>query len=228
MVGLLFSGGCAPSIDNLKPVINSFLNRSEYDGFDKFIKTNCIVVAADSGADSAVSMGIVPNFVVGDFDSISDRVKKQLDGRAKLEKHSKDKDLSDTQLAYNVLQREGVDTLIIVGGGGGRFDHFLANFYSLFYDMKIDLWITDNDLIYRVENRVGFKIRSNFPVSFFSLSETEVRVKSSGLKWELNDFVFTPGKFSLSNRSESGFFRVNPSGAVAVIGGIDSGLVKLN
>jgi thiamine pyrophosphokinase len=46
---------------------------------------------------------------------------------AAIERHPVDKDATDLELALLAAQRHGVARVVIVGGAGGRLDHFLAN-----------------------------------------------------------------------------------------------------
>jgi thiamine pyrophosphokinase len=87
-----------------------------------------LVVAADAGADAAERLGLRPDVVVGDFDSIApgglDRLRA---AGIPVEIAPADKDESDTELAIRAALGRGARSLTIVGGLGGRPDHLLAN-----------------------------------------------------------------------------------------------------
>ena len=87
-----------------------------------------LVVAADAGADAAERLGLRPDLVVGDFDSIApgglDRLRA---AGIPVEVAPTDKDESDTELAVRAAVARGARALTIVGGLGGRPDHLLAN-----------------------------------------------------------------------------------------------------
>jgi len=86
------------------------------------------VVAADSGVHLADGLGLHVDCVVGDMDSAAPAaVDAAARAGATIERHRADKDATDLELALLVAQRHGVDRVVIVGGAGGRLDHFLAN-----------------------------------------------------------------------------------------------------
>ncbi len=94
----------------------------------KSLPGDAYVVAADSGVHLADGLGLHVDCVVGDMDS-ADPAAVDAAGRAgaMIERHPADKDATDIELALLVAQRHGVDRVVIVGGAGGRLDHFLAN-----------------------------------------------------------------------------------------------------
>lgn len=85
-------------------------------------------VAADSGADLAIGMGLQVDLLVGDLDSISPAGLEQVrrDG-GDLREHPRDKDKTDLELAIEAALEDKPDRLIVVGLAGGRLDHELAN-----------------------------------------------------------------------------------------------------
>lgn len=89
-------------------------------------------VAADSGADNARAVGIAVDAVVGDLDSVSAEALDALRLRAaEIEEHPARKSETDFELAMARALAEQPDRLIVIGIGGGRLDHELANFSVL-------------------------------------------------------------------------------------------------
>src|SRR4051812_49409789 len=87
-----------------------------------------VVVAADSGLHHAQDLGIAVDIVVGDFDSVDDaRLADAIGSGARAERHPAAKDFTDLELALQVADRLGATEVLVVGGAGGRLDHFLAN-----------------------------------------------------------------------------------------------------
>lgn len=86
------------------------------------------VVAADSGLHLADGLGLTASVVVGDFDSVSPRRLEEAEkAGARLERHPATKDATDLELALEVAMRSDPDRIVVVGGHGGRLDHFLGN-----------------------------------------------------------------------------------------------------
>lgn len=82
-----------------------------------------LVIAADSGYENAVALGVIPSVVVGDFDSFPES--KLPHGIEKL-KVPAEKDFTDAQLAVDIALKKGCRRLTIVGGLSGRLDHTLS------------------------------------------------------------------------------------------------------
>ncbi len=75
--------------------------------------------------------------VVGDLDSVSDTALRHAQvGGAEIHRHPADKDATDIELAVDLVLGDlaagtGPATLLVVGGGGGRLDHLLADLLVL-------------------------------------------------------------------------------------------------
>lgn len=86
------------------------------------------LICADGGGRAALAAGLKPDVVVGDFDSLSEAELGALaSGGAALERHRRDKDETDLELALERAAREGARDIVVLGALGGRFDHALAN-----------------------------------------------------------------------------------------------------
>jgi thiamine pyrophosphokinase len=92
-----------------------------------------LVVAADGGATKALAMGLVPDLVVGDGDSLGpDGLAAVREAGIAVELASAAKDESDLELALIAAVSRGATRLTILGAlGGPRFDHALANAWLL-------------------------------------------------------------------------------------------------
>ena len=85
------------------------------------------IICADSGYDHAVKMGIVPNIVVGDFDSVRGEIPAKM---PRLTFPSR-KDKTDTEIAIDYARGEGFRDFLLLGCAGNRLDHTLANIFLL-------------------------------------------------------------------------------------------------
>jgi thiamine pyrophosphokinase len=87
-----------------------------------------LVIAADSGLDHALALGFAVDLVVGDLDSADPAsIDAAVTSGAKVERHAEAKDATDLELALLAARDAGCARAIVVGGHGGRLDHFLAN-----------------------------------------------------------------------------------------------------
>jgi thiamine pyrophosphokinase len=92
-----------------------------------------LVVAADGGAIKAVALGLWPDVVVGDADSLpSDRIEELRRDGVEVLVHPAQKDESDTELAVREAIDRGAQQILLLGGfGGDRVEHTIANLLLL-------------------------------------------------------------------------------------------------
>jgi thiamine pyrophosphokinase len=110
-VALVFSGGDPPRSTDLAG-----------------LPDDALVIAADSGLHHAVALGMRVDVVVGDLDSVDpDALAAAQTAGARVDRHPVDKDATDLELALATAQAEGATRVVVIGGHGGRLDHFLAN-----------------------------------------------------------------------------------------------------
>lgn len=88
-----------------------------------------LIIAADSGAATALQFGYTPAIVVGDFDSLEALPLQQLQERgSQFVRVAAEKDETDTELAVLSAIERGATAVTILGAlGGARFDHTMAN-----------------------------------------------------------------------------------------------------
>jgi thiamine pyrophosphokinase len=93
-----------------------------------------IVIAADSGVDSALALGLMPHMVVGDLDSISPAgLATVRNNDIEVMQSPTDKDFTDTELALRCAAERGSRNLFLLSPGGGRLDHAHGVTTALFH-----------------------------------------------------------------------------------------------
>jgi thiamine pyrophosphokinase len=199
MTGIVFTGGEGPPPEICAGIVRD-------------AGPDVLVVAADSGLELAESAGAAAAWITGDMDSLSDARRLEAYPPERILRHPHVKDFTDTELALALLRKRGCGKIVIIGGGGGRTDHFLA-LVSLFEKPEHPgVWFTAREeigvidagetIFYPLENRKG-------PVSVFPLGGGPWNIESSGLFWPLDAVKWERGVFSISNEpapdSEDGF-----------------------
>jgi thiamine pyrophosphokinase len=91
------------------------------------------VFAADAGADALDRLGLRPDRLVGDLDSVDPALVERLAATGvRIDRHPVDKEASDTELAVHAAVAAGADRIDLLGAtGGDRLDHELANLLLL-------------------------------------------------------------------------------------------------
>ncbi len=86
------------------------------------------VICADRGFEHARLLGLTPDLVVGDLDSMSAAAKSDAGGLASgLEIYPEAKESTDTEIAVDRAVSMGARSVLILAALGGRIDHELAN-----------------------------------------------------------------------------------------------------
>jgi len=198
LLGIVLTGGEGPPADLVRRLIEG--------------EKNALLVAADSGLAAAQNAGVEPDWVIGDMDSIDDEARLSAFPPQRVIRHDRDKDYTDTELAFSHALENGCDEVWIIGGGGGRIDHLFA-IRSLFERDVFPLrWITDAADIRCIDsaakNELSLILEKNAVVSVFPLGCGPWEAESEGLKWPLAGLSWDRGFFGLSNAAPDGEFSV--------------------
>lgn len=180
---------------------------------------DAFVVAADSGLDHAESLGLRPDVVVGDFDSVSEAALNRFEGP--VDRHPVAKDATDLELALQHAIGREPDQIVVLGGHGGRLDHFLANALVLTTvpaDIDVE-WRAGPATIHVVRTSVTILGSAGDTVSLVPVGGDVSGVTTSGLRWPLENATLTSGStLGVSNEfSESTASVEVGSGTVLVI-----------
>jgi thiamine pyrophosphokinase len=151
------------------------------------------LIAADRGLEYCKKLTVIPDLIIGDFDSLG-----YIPDTENVIVLNSDKDESDTFFAANYAADKGFDELHIFGATGGRFSHTMSNIQTLHYcsNNNIKNFIYDREEILTVissekgNSKLVFDENKKGYISIFSLNEKcEVTIKN--LKYELEKSLFT-------------------------------------
>lgn len=98
-----------------------------FELFSGLSDPSCKVIGADSGAEFFREHDIIPDLLLGDFDSISEETLEYFEGRTKILRYDAVKDFTDTEAAYNEAVKDSPDEIYFLGCTGSRLDHFIGN-----------------------------------------------------------------------------------------------------
>lgn len=103
------------------------------------------VYAVDGGLRVAEAAGVMPDYLVGDFDTAEDLLVSRYEKRCITLRHKPEKDATDTELAIDEALDRGAEKIILLGATGTRMDHTLANVHMLYRILKRGkkAWILD-------------------------------------------------------------------------------------
>lgn len=159
-----------------------------------------IVVAADSGVDHAYAIGLRVDVAIGDFDSISAAGLERAESEgARIERHPAAKDKTDLELALDEAERLGATEITVLGVGGGRLDHLLANVLLLASRAYRDCRITAIDGLARVHVVHGGQAAMELPadpgelLTLLPVGGAADGITTSGLRYPLRHEALTSG-----------------------------------
>lgn len=166
-----------------------------------------IIIGVDRGAEWLIENGIVPDYFVGDFDSVSPAfftaVKENYPERIK--QYKSEKDETDTELAMRLAISLKPEKIFIYGAIGTRLDHVIANIHLLLKaeEENIQSMIigTNNRIQLLLPNKSKLITKSNFKyVSLLPFSEEIHGINLSGFKYPLSNATMKQGNpYGVSN-----------------------------
>ena len=160
-----------------------------FDGLLAPIPDDALVIAADGGLRHTEGLGLRPDVILGDFDSLG---YVPADSRV----YPVEKDDTDAMLAARVGLERGCDFFLFYGAmDGPRLDHTVANFQTLAFLATHGARgvLIGRDYIAAVlrEESIGFSEEATGIFSLFCLGAS-AEVSIEGLKYGLDHGRLTP------------------------------------
>lgn len=154
------------------------------------------IIGVDKGMEVLYRNQIVPDQLVGDFDSVSKEIMDyyRAAGTVKIRAYNPEKDASDTEIAVRLAMELGCEKISIFGATGTRLDHMWANVQVLYQPLKagIDAEILDPHNRIRLIDSTTVLCRETAFGPFFSVFP---------LGGEVPHFFIKGGKYPLCNHT---------------------------
>ena len=172
------------------------------------------VIAVDKGIETCNKIGIVPDVIVGDFDSAS-KVTVGVYRKMAKKMHSiqfvdldAHKDFTDTHVAIMHAMEEGATDIYISGATGTRLDHTMANIGLLkeCADKGVNAYIEDDhNVITMINTSADISRISGYDyISFIPYGGPVSGVTLKGFEYIVEDYTFEIGDSrGVSNRITS-------------------------
>mgnify|MGYP006108009597 FL=1 len=165
---------------------------------EEFSQGADLIIAADGGANNALSVDLIPNFIIGDMDSITDSTRSSIEKtRILIDKNPEKTDLEKT---IEACLSKGATLIDVLCAGGGRADHALANL-SILTRFGREARIRIIDDFFEIE-LVNYKLHLKEPlgtvISLVALGRC-LGITTSGLRWNLNEATFEFGTQGIHN-----------------------------
>lgn len=164
----------------------------------QLIRPDDFILCADGGTRHALALGLTPNAVIGDLDSVTDeerRKMKELD--VEIIQHPADKNETDLELAINHAVTLNPVQILILAALGGRMDQTLANI-ALLANLQLstfNLKLTDGvEEIFFCRAQAQVEGRSGDIVSLIPWQGEVTGVFTENLRWHLHHETLYPDK----------------------------------
>lgn len=149
-----------------------------------------IRICADGGANRLMHLGLIPDKIVGDLDSLEENASDFYSGVEIV--HIKDQDTNDFEKCVGIVGDMSVeiDQILAIGALGGRFDHEMANISTLYKYPGLKIYLISREsivflldagkhMIYSCANDVFKSNCGLLPI------KAPAVVKTHGFKWDL-------------------------------------------
>lgn len=177
---LIFANGDLPNLEKARALI----------------KPDDILIAADGGARHALALGLTPNIIIGDLDSLPANFEPST-FNGEIIQHPRDKNESDLELAIQHALSLNPAEIIIIAALGGRMDQTLANI-ALLSGLQLaacNAQLNDGvEEIFFCWDQVQVKGRSGDLVSLIPWQGKVTGIVTKHLKWRLQNETLFPEK----------------------------------
>lgn len=154
-----------------------------------YLKGASMVVCCDGAAANLIEFGIEPDAIVGDIDSLDEKISSRFAKRLFRDSDQETNDL--TKAVHWCLERK-IDNLIILGATGLREDHTIGNIslladYSKLLQIRM---VTDTGELIALSCSTGLDTFPGQQISIFSINPL-TEISSEGLKYPLKKMKAT-------------------------------------
>lgn len=175
-----------------KVVIFANADIEDYSFCSKYID-DALIISCDGGMRHTMKLGLTPDYIVGDFDSVSPEVLDYYKQKnIELKQVPCRKDETDMELGISHAIELGADDITLIGGIGSRLDHTLANIFQLIRLDKLGIKgriVNEKNLITLCTSKAEIFGKKGGLVSFVPISPEVKGVTTKGLEYPLENAV---------------------------------------
>jgi len=180
-------------IANGRPPSKSVINFFKSKGYSTLI-------CADGGANSAFKLGLVPDYIIGDLDSVFPETLKFYSDKSTILKVKRQND-TDVEKCLKFAIRKKYSEAILLGVTGDRLDHTICNLGIVikFYQKIKCKIVAENSYLIPTDETIIFKSKVGENISIYAF-DRHTNITSDGLKYQLHNSSLPFGeKESTSN-----------------------------
>ena len=173
-------------VDEVKPFIDNF--KKQYSEGD-------LIISANGGYLLAKRLGLSPDVLIGDLDSVRDINIEKI----KIVEYPQKKDYSDFELALRYARDLNPDMVFVYGALNGRKDHEFINLLLLaYFDVKT-MFVGSEVDIYNIVDSLELTGYNGKTCSLVALAEGLMVRRMWGFEYVLHNEILKPSSRGLSN-----------------------------
>lgn len=162
--------------------------------YRELLKDKKNIFCADGGLKYALALGVAPLEIWGDLDSVDKNlVEKAEKLGSRVVAFDSRKNFTDGELIISELSKKNYNEIVVLGGLGGRSDHFLTNINLLFKFENL-IFISEREKIFRVKNKMTIKGENGKTVSFIPMSDEVSEITLTGFEYPLDKYTVKRGE----------------------------------
>ena len=152
------------------------------------------LICADGGANAAAKLGLIPDHIIGDLDSINPVVYDYFYDKCEIIQIKRQND-TDVEKCLKFAIKNKFDDAILLGSTGDRLDHSFCNIGIVikYFDRINVKIIHKKSLLSAYTGIVTLKTVRNETVSIYGI-DSKTRITSTGLKYRLKNISLPFGK----------------------------------
>lgn len=176
------------------------IEKEDLDTYNKENSTKINIIAVDRGLEVLYQLNIIPNYIVGDFDSVPPTILQEYRNNPQVifHQYNPEKDNTDTDMAIQLAIQLNSSKITIMGALGKRIDHTIANIHILKYalEAQIPCQILDrHNKIYLINKHYTLYKNRTYGkyISFIPLTTKVEGITLKGFKYPLKDASLSIG-----------------------------------
>lgn len=145
------------------------------------------LICADGGANSAEKLGLVPDYIIGDLDSVSPETIKYFSDKSTIIKIKRQND-TDVEKCLKFAIKKGFAEALLLGVTGDRLDHTICNLgivLKFFNKIKCNV-VAENSFLIPSNEFIRLKSKPGETISLYAFN-SKTKISSDGLKYKLKN-----------------------------------------
>jgi thiamine pyrophosphokinase len=176
------------------------------------------LICADGGSNSARKLKMIPDFIIGDLDSITEENLKFFEGKSQII-HLKRQNDTDVEKCLKFAIKNNIEQVILMGATGDRLDHTFCNLgivIKFFERISINI-VAEKSLLVPYTGFIELNTEPGETISLYGFNN-QTTIESKGLKYPLNGIALPFGeRESTSNIATGKSIELDIKGGIVFI-----------